>query len=109
MMWLLVRWRRCEQLLDEYPQQQGPVTQSVDEHVLVLGVRSSADCSEPVEGRHPEAGREVAVRGATDGRPGQLGQPNSCGDRLRPLEERQRRRLLQGGPVDASVDLHLGT
>src|SRR6478735_9313588 len=56
---LLVRWPRGgQQVLDQRPEQHGPVGQPIDEHVLVVGVGTSSDGPEPVEGRHADTGGE---------------------------------------------------
>ena len=52
---------------EQQRQQRRPLGHPVDDHVLVLGVRSVADRAQPVQGRGEGAG-DVPVRGAADER-----------------------------------------
>jgi membrane protein implicated in regulation of membrane protease activity len=61
--WFSPRRDRRHQLC----QQASAVDHGVNKHELVVGVGSTTDRTEPVEGRHTDSGSEIAVATTTDG------------------------------------------
>ncbi len=98
-----------EQPLDQAGEDRRALRDRGHDDVLVVAVRPTADGAEAVEGRDPEPGREVAVRGTADADPHERVEPESGRDLVGEVEQALGQVRLQRRPVRAAEDLEAGT